>query len=172
MNSARRAGNWSPSHRSACPSAAMSRPRSADMAMEKPREISTRLRRTSKRRCDDPVGNKTERARGGYGAAGVRRSRSTNPPVLRNASSSRYATKSKTRPKAQFYMDEDGVCYKVRAANTDAVKATSIGGPCIGPGWSNGKITVEAIEGEYFILKKLKYERIYYFRDNEIFRKL
>lgn len=42
--------------------------------------------------------------------------------------SSRYATKSNTLPKAQFYMNEDGVCYKVRASNTDAVKATSIGG--------------------------------------------
>ena len=42
--------------------------------------------------------------------------------------SDRYVAKSSTLPKAQFYMDSNGVCYKVKAANTDAVKVTSVGG--------------------------------------------
>lgn len=42
--------------------------------------------------------------------------------------SSWYATKSKTLPKAQFYMNPDGVCYKVQVSNTDSVKRISVGG--------------------------------------------
>lgn len=42
--------------------------------------------------------------------------------------SSWYATKSKTLPKAQFYMTPDGVCYKVQVSNTDPVKRISVGG--------------------------------------------
>lgn len=42
--------------------------------------------------------------------------------------SDRYAAKSSTLPKAQFYMNSDGVCYKVRTANTDAIRVTSVGG--------------------------------------------
>ena len=42
--------------------------------------------------------------------------------------SSWYATKSKTLPKAQFYMNQDGVCYKVQVSNTDSVKRIRVGG--------------------------------------------
>lgn len=42
--------------------------------------------------------------------------------------SNRYAAKSSTLPKAQFYMNADGVCYKARASNTDSVRVTSVGG--------------------------------------------
>lgn len=41
--------------------------------------------------------------------------------------SDRYVAKSHTLPKAQFYMNSDGICYKVRAANTDPVRVTSVG---------------------------------------------
>jgi len=41
--------------------------------------------------------------------------------------SERYVAKSSTLPKAEFYMDADGFCYKARAANTDSVKVTSVG---------------------------------------------
>lgn len=42
--------------------------------------------------------------------------------------SNRYAAKSSTLPKAQFYMNADGICYKARASNTDSVRVTSVGG--------------------------------------------
>lgn len=42
--------------------------------------------------------------------------------------SSRYASKSGTLPKAQFYMDADGICRRVCADNTDSVRVTSVGG--------------------------------------------
>ena len=42
--------------------------------------------------------------------------------------SSQYASKSGTLPKAQFYMDADGICRSVRADNTDSVSVTSVGG--------------------------------------------
>ena len=42
--------------------------------------------------------------------------------------SDRYVAKSSTLPKAQFFMDSNGVCYKVKTANTDSVKVTSVGG--------------------------------------------
>lgn len=42
--------------------------------------------------------------------------------------SSQYASKSGTLPKAQFYMDADGICRRVRADNTDSVSVTSVGG--------------------------------------------
>ena len=45
--------------------------------------------------------------------------------------SSKYASKSGTLPKAQFYMDSDGICQKVRADNTDSIKVTSVGGTII-----------------------------------------
>ena len=42
--------------------------------------------------------------------------------------SSKYASKSGTLPKAQFYMDADGICQRVRADNTDSIRITSVGG--------------------------------------------
>ena len=45
--------------------------------------------------------------------------------------SSKYASKSGTLPKAQFYMDEDGICQRVRADNTDSIKVTSVGGTIV-----------------------------------------
>jgi hypothetical protein len=42
--------------------------------------------------------------------------------------SSTYATKSGTLPKAQFFMNEDGVCQRVRADKTDSLRVTSVGG--------------------------------------------
>lgn len=42
--------------------------------------------------------------------------------------SDRYSAKSSTLPKAQFYMNADGVCYQVKAANTNSVRVTSVGG--------------------------------------------
>ena len=45
--------------------------------------------------------------------------------------SSKYASKSGTLPKAQFYMDADGICQRVRADNTDSVTVTSVGGTIV-----------------------------------------
>ena len=45
--------------------------------------------------------------------------------------SSKYASKSGTLPQAQFYMDSNGICKKVRAYNTDSIKITSIGGTIV-----------------------------------------
>ena len=42
--------------------------------------------------------------------------------------SDRYVAKAPSLPKAQFYMNSDGVCYKVKAANTNGVKVVSVGG--------------------------------------------
>lgn len=45
--------------------------------------------------------------------------------------SSKYASKSGTLPKAQFYMDEDGICQRVRVDNTDSIRITSVGGTIV-----------------------------------------
>ena len=45
--------------------------------------------------------------------------------------SSKYASKSGTLPKAQFYMNEDGICQRVRADNTDSIRIVSVGGTII-----------------------------------------
>ena len=42
--------------------------------------------------------------------------------------SSKYANKSATLPKAEFYMNADGIVQKVRADNTNSIKVTSVGG--------------------------------------------
>lgn len=42
--------------------------------------------------------------------------------------SSKYANKSGTLPKAEFYMNADGIVQKVRADNTNSIKVTSVGG--------------------------------------------
>lgn len=41
--------------------------------------------------------------------------------------SSRYVAHSSTLPKAEFYMNSDGICYQVRTANTDPVTSTNVG---------------------------------------------
>ena len=42
--------------------------------------------------------------------------------------SSQYASKSGTLPKAQFYMDNNNICQKIRVDNTDSIKVTNVGG--------------------------------------------
>lgn len=42
--------------------------------------------------------------------------------------SSRYAAVSPTRPAAHFFMTQEGICYRVKAVNTDSVAAASPGG--------------------------------------------
>lgn len=42
--------------------------------------------------------------------------------------SSEYASHSSTLPRAQFFMNSEGVCYNVVATNTNPVKFTSVGG--------------------------------------------
>ena len=39
-----------------------------------------------------------------------------------------YAKKSSTLPKAEFYMDSDGICQNVRVNNVNDVKVTNVGG--------------------------------------------
>lgn len=41
---------------------------------------------------------------------------------------SKYASKAGTLPKAQFYMDKNNVCQKVRVDDTDSIKVTNVGG--------------------------------------------
>lgn len=42
--------------------------------------------------------------------------------------SDKYANKSATLPKAQFYMNSRDICTRVRADNTDSIKVISVGG--------------------------------------------
>ena len=41
---------------------------------------------------------------------------------------SKYASKAGTLPTAQFYMDNNNICQKVRVDNTDSIKVTNVGG--------------------------------------------